>query len=309
MPWKDRYTISDEVSIADSDVAWPDGKRCCVLITVDLSVASGSAGIQASDLASPTAQFAAHDGLTNILDTLGHHGLRATFAVPAVMARIFGQRLREIANAGHEIAAEGLRHEDVSTLSRNDESARLAVTTQILTEVMGERPTGWFSLPRQDDPFAGGTIGPHTIELLIDAGYEYFGNGLADDVPHYWVNDFTSRRSILTLPYYYHFDDQFFLLFPRRGTGLENADMLSRNWHAEFDAQFKRGRCFQMTLHPQGSGWANRLQLLQSFLSHMRTFPGLWNPTGTECAHHWRTILPEPSLEASIWKDYPGSLS
>jgi len=309
MPWKDRYTISDEVSIADSDVGWPDGRRCCVLITVDLSVASGPAGIQPSDLASPAARFAAHDGLTNILEALGHHGLHATFAVPAVMARIYGQRLHEITSAGHEIAAEGLRHEDVSTLSRNDEWERLTVTTQILTEVMGKRPTGWFSLPRQDDPFAGGTIGPHTIDLLIDAGYEYFGNGLADDAPHYWVNDFTSRRSILTLPYYYHFDDQFFLLFPRRGTGLENADMLSRNWHAEFDAQYKRGRCFQMTLHPQGSGWANRLQLLQSFLSHMRTFPGLWNPTGTECARHWRTILAEPRLEASIWEDYPGSLS
>jgi len=309
MPWKDHYTISDEVSIADSDVGWPDGKRCCVLITVDLSVASGPAGIQASDLASPVAQFAAHDGLTNILNALHHHGLHATFAVPAVMARIYGDRLREIAKAGHEIAAEGLWHEDVSTLSRDDELERLTLTTQILTEVTGKRPSGWFSLPRQDDPFAGGTIGPHTIDLLIDAGYEYFGNGLADDAPHYWVNDFTSRRSMLTLPYYYHFDDQFFLLFPRRGTGLENADMLSRNWHAEFDAQYKRGRCFHMTLHPQGSGWANRLQLLQAFLSHMRIFPGLWNPTGGECARHWRTILPEPRLEASIWEDYPGSLS
>ena len=52
------------------------------------------------------------------------------------------------------------------------------------------------------------------------------GNGLADDIPHYWVTDFASRRAILTLPYYYHFDDQFFLMFPRKGTGLEHPDAL-----------------------------------------------------------------------------------
>ena len=309
MPWKDNYTISDEIAVADSDVRWPDGNRCCVLITVDLSVAAGPAGIRAADLTSPAAEFAAHDGLANILAVLAQHDLKATFAVPAVMAQIYGKRLRALADAGHEIAAEGLKHEDVSALSRDDERERLALTTRILTEVVGKRPSGWFSLPRQEDPFAGGTISPHTIDLLIEAGYAYFGNGLADDAPHYWVSDFATRRAILTLPYYYHFDDQFFLLFPRKGTGLENADMLFRDWKAEFDAQYKRGRCFHMTLHPQGVGWCNRLQLLEEFLAHMRSFPGLWNPTGAACARHWQGMFPEPRLEPSIWQDYPGSLS
>jgi len=55
------------------------------------------------------------------------------------------------------------------------------------------------------------------MSLLIEAGYTYTGNGLADDIPHYWVADFANRRAILTLPYYYHFDDQFFLMFPQEG--------------------------------------------------------------------------------------------
>jgi len=309
MPWKDGYTVSDEISVADRELRWPNGNRCCVLITVDLSVAAGPAGIRAADLASPAAEFAAHDGLANILAALDRHQLKATFAVPAVMARIYGERLRALVADGHEIAAEGLKHEDVSGLSREDERERLALTTQILTEVVGKRPAGWFSLPRQEDPFAGGTISPHTIDLLLDAGYAYFGNGLADDAPHHWVSDFGARRSIPTLPYYYHFDDQFFLLFPRKGTGLENADMLFRNWNDEFNAQYKRGRCFHMTLHPQGVGWCNRLQLFEEFLGHMCGFPGLWNPTGAACAQHWRESYPEPRLEPSIWQDYPGSLS
>ena len=81
--------------------------------------------------------------------------------------------------------------------------------------------------------------------------------------PHYWVTDFASAAHLLTLPYYYHFDDQFFLLFPRKGTGLENPDALLRNWKAELDAQYKRGRQFAMVLHPHAIGWPNRLHVLE----------------------------------------------
>jgi len=62
MPWKQGYTISDERSLSDCEVRWPDGARCCVAITVDLSVASGAEGITAADLATPEALFGANQG-------------------------------------------------------------------------------------------------------------------------------------------------------------------------------------------------------------------------------------------------------
>ena len=112
------------------------------------------------------------------------------------------------------------------------------------------------------------------MDLLIDAGYEYMGNGLADDIPHYWVTDFAARRAMLTLPYYYHFDDQWFLMFPRKGTGLEHADDLFRNWRAEFDAQYKRGRQFSMVLHPGCRRVVQPAAVAGGFSTHMRSFPG-----------------------------------
>ncbi|HEU0160096.1 MAG TPA: hypothetical protein VFR00_12310, partial [Hyphomicrobiaceae bacterium] len=63
MPWKEGYTISNEKSLDDQEVRWPDGKRCALHILVDLSVARGPAGIGARELASPTALFAVNDGL------------------------------------------------------------------------------------------------------------------------------------------------------------------------------------------------------------------------------------------------------
>jgi peptidoglycan/xylan/chitin deacetylase (PgdA/CDA1 family) len=312
MPWKQGYTISDERSLEDNTISWPDGNRLGMRITVDLSVASGPAGIAEADLATPRAYFGAHDGLEQVLAVLRRCGLRATFAVPAVLARIYPQRIRALAAEGHEIAAHGLLHEDVSFLSREDEQARIVLATDMLAELLGERPRGWFSLPRQGDPFAGGTISAHTIDLLIESGYAYLGNGLADDIPHWWVSDFASRRALLTLPYYYHYDDQFFLMFPSKGTGLEHADSLARNWHAEFAAQYRRGRHFHMTLHPYAIGWAHRAHLLSEFLAHVQGFPGVWCATGADCARYWASAYPAEThlrLEPSVWQDHAGSLS
>lgn len=312
MPWKQGYTISDEASLADHEVHWPDNHRCCVTVVVDMSVARGPEGIRAADIARPDAFFAMNDGLDRLLAVLHRFDMKVTFAVPAVMAEVLGDRLQTLMKAGHEIAANGLMHEDVSRLAHEDERARLNLATEMLARVIGHKPAGWFCLPRQDDPFAGGTISAHTIDLLIEAGYEYLGNGLADDIPHYWVSDFASRRALLTMPYYYHFDDQWFLMFPRKGTGLEHADDLFRNWRAEFNAQYKRGRQFSMVLHPGMIGWAHRLQLLEDFLTHMRGSPGVWNPNSAECARYWKSTYPAAEflrLEPGIWRDYAGSLS
>jgi peptidoglycan/xylan/chitin deacetylase (PgdA/CDA1 family) len=312
MPWKARYTICDEKSLADRDVRWPQGKRCAVHIVVDLSIASAPEGIRASDFASAPAQFAANEGLDLLLEALARHGLRATFAVPAVIAAVFPARIKTLVASGHEVAAHGLKHEDVSILGREEEKSRIDLATNILGGVIGRRPQGWFSLPRPSDPFAGGTISANSMDLLIAAGYDYMGNGLADDIPHYWVTDFAAPTAILTLPYYYHLDDQYFCLFPMRGTGLENSDMLFRNWRAEFDAQYGRGRFFTMTLHPQHIGWCNRMAGLEDFLGYMTSLPDLYNPTGAECARYWMAAYPPAAslkLEPSIWRDYPGSMS
>ncbi len=312
MPWKEGYTISDEKSLTDSEVRWPDGKRVCVTVMLDLSLASGPQGLTAADLRNSNATFGINEGLAQIRAILNRFNIKATVTVPAAMANMMSDSILALRDDGHEIAAQGFKHEDVSGLSREDEKTRLDMTTDILTKLTGQRPEGWFSLPRSGDPFAGGTISPNTMDLLIDAGYRYMGNGLSDDIPHYWVTDFNRQRALLTLPYHYSFDDQFFLMFPKKGTGLEHADSLFANWTTEFDAQYKRGRYFNMTIHPHAIGWCNRFKLLEDFLSRIRDRPGVWNPTAGAVARYWLETYPQHAalrLEPSIWQDYPGSLS
>ncbi|MBW2146162.1 MAG: polysaccharide deacetylase family protein [Deltaproteobacteria bacterium] len=314
MPWKNGYTITDEKSMEDESVEWPDNNQCAVGVVVDYSVPAGSDGIGPKDVQNNQAEFGARVGIWRLFDLFAKYKIKATFAVPAVVAEIYPESAEEIVKRGHEVAAHGYRHEDVTELDIKEEKTRLDATTQILADICGKKPEGWFSLPRQMDRYASGTVSPDTMNLLIDAGYEYMGNGMADDIPHYWVTDFHTRRNILTLPYYYHFDDQFFLMFPPvgMGSGLENPMTLFQNWKQEFDAQYKRGRYFSMTVHPFLIGWGNRLEILEKMIIHLTSFPAVWNPTGSECAAYWKTRYPASSylkLNESIWKDYPGSLS
>jgi len=314
MPWKDGYTITDEKTMDDQDITWPNNNQCAVMVVVDLSVPSGADGIGPKEVAHNRAEFGAEVGIGRVLDLLDRHNMRATFAVPAIIAGVYHDTVCEIIKRGHEIAAHGYCHEDVNTLDKQEEERRIQISTEVLADICGERPSGWFALPRQQDPHPSGSVSLNTVDLLIDAGYAYLGNSMADDIPHYWVTDFTSKRNILALPYYYHFDDLFFFDFPPLGTGsnCENPEALFQNWKQEFDAQYQRGRCFHMVVHPYLVGWSHRLVTLDDIFSHIQTVPLVWNPTGNECTQYWTDRYPSDrylNLEESIWTDYPGSLS
>ena len=126
------------------------------------------------------------------------------------------------------------------------------------------------------------------------------------------MSDVAKAESLLALPYYYHFDDTYFLMFPREGTGLERPQALKRNWFAEFRAQYKRGRCFNMCVSPARSGWSHRFDNMVEFLTETMSHPGVWAATGADVAGHWDTHYPAQKtlkLEPSIWQDYADSLS
>src|SRR6476620_6065707 len=165
MPWKERYTVCDEVSLKDHELKWPSGNCMAVHITVALSPASGPEGITAADMESSLGRFGMDEGLDLLVALLTRHKLLTTFAVPALMAEIMPDRLLTIAQAGNEIAAMGLRHEDTSAMPREEEAARIAVATEKLERILGKRPSGWYALSRQKDRYAGGATSPHTFDL------------------------------------------------------------------------------------------------------------------------------------------------
>ncbi|MFX0195813.1 MAG: polysaccharide deacetylase family protein, partial [Candidatus Hodarchaeota archaeon] len=154
----------------DEGVEWPDNHQCAVSMVVDYSVQSGNEGIGPKDVETHMAEFGARVGIWRLFDLFEKYTLRVTFAVPAIIAEVYPESVREIIKRGHEIGAHGYRHEDVSGLDIEEEKRRLDLTTQMLEKICGKRPMGWFSLPRQQDRYPGGQVSPNTVDLLIDAG-------------------------------------------------------------------------------------------------------------------------------------------
>lgn len=310
MPWKSGYTISDEIALGDDEITWPSENRCAVNVTVALSTAVLPEGLLPRDLSGDDAELGFGAGLDALLAVLDRFDIRATFAVPAVIAAVEADRVRRLAEAGHEIAALGFRHEDPTDLPPEVERVRLKATAYAIGEATGQAPAGWYGLPRQGDRYAAGSVSPNTVDLLIDEGFEYLGNGMADDVPHYWVTDPEPPRALVTMPYSYHADDQFFLQFPPfalgAGSGIEHPDVLASNWRSAFSAQYDRGRMFTMTLHPHLIGALHRIKVLEEFLASVKERDGVWIATAKQCADHWRAQHPPEThlrLAPSIWED------
>ena len=68
--------------------------------------------------------------------------MTATFAVPAVMAELYRAVVQTILERGHEVAAHGFKHEDVSQFDTDQERERIEAATASLTRIIGQRPTG-----------------------------------------------------------------------------------------------------------------------------------------------------------------------
>lgn len=312
MPWKDNYTTSDEIALRDDEIDWPDGRQMALGLTVNLNPASSGEGVTEKDLAYPTWHFGMTEGLDAFLDLFARLGIQATFAVPAIVAQAYSDRITALLADGHEIAAQGLFGEDSLTLPPELEAPHMDRATGILASVTGQEPQGWFALSRPNDRMATGSATDHTIGLLKARGYRYFGNGLADDAPYWWVSDFDASGALLTLPYYYHFDDTFFLMFPHEGTGLERPEALLRGWRAELRAQYRRGRYFNICVSPARSGWGHRFENLATFLTEAMALPGVWAATGAQIADYWDQSYPAEKtlkLAPTIWRDHEDSLS
>lgn len=292
MPWKKSYTLCGETS--QTGVVWPGGKKAALTVVVDYSVPCGPKGIDEKSIADAEAFWGPGIRGDHILAFLEKWNLPATFATPLTMARAFPEFIARVAESGHEIAAGSLAKEDVTDQSPEEEERRIVLTLDELEEICGTRPFGWFSLPRAGDDYPGGSITPHTQEALSRHGCRYFGNSMADDVPHYWVTDADNPRPMAALPYYYALDAQFFIFFPGfgRGSGLMQSKALRENWESEIQGALTYGRQAVLVMQPYLMQFNAALGVLERLGNFVRRRPDLWATTAGACADYWLATYP-----------------
>lgn len=130
-------------------------------------------------------------GVWSVLDLLERESVPATFYVSGILTESAPDTVVAISEHGHEIAAHSWSQDRIpALLSREDERDEIARCTEALTKVSGQRPRGWIS-PRC-------TPSGSTAELLVEAGYEWWGDVFDADLP-YWLD--TDSGRIVALPF------------------------------------------------------------------------------------------------------------
>lgn len=172
-----------------SDFRWPGDKRLAVFFRVSFEWWSDGKWPGIGPMGNPLrqgfpdlnalgwAEYGHRRGIFRILDILARQNITATVNVSGIMAERYPDTVRKIVDRGHEVVAHSYAMDIVPVyLSADEERANIARTTELLERASGIRPRGWIS-PRS-------TPSARTARLVAEAGYDWHGDTLNDDLPY-----------------------------------------------------------------------------------------------------------------------------
>lgn len=275
--------------------AWPDGYRAAAVVTFDVDAESGvlcempeaaeRLGLMSHQAYGPRA------GLPRLLRILRRHEVRATFFIPGLTAQMYPDTVRAIVEDGHEVAAHGYLHEEVSRLSASDEEELLERTVEILANLTGSVPLGWRA-PMWD-------MGYRTPALLASQGFAYDSSLMDDDRPYRLATGpRPSDPVIVELPPHWSLDDgeQYAWLPGIWDTATISSPLrVVEMWSLELAAVVREGGCLVLTMHPCLSGRPGRALAFEGLLEQMVGTSGVMMATAAQVAEHV-AALPLPPV-------------
>ncbi|MBO6676031.1 MAG: allantoinase PuuE [Rhizobiales bacterium] len=208
------------------------------------------------------------------------------YGVATALARS-PEQVEAMKTADWEIASHGLKWIEYKDFSRKDERKHMEEAIALHTEVVGERPRGWYT----------GRTSMQTVELAAEeGGFDYVADSYADDLP-YWVE--VGGHDQLVVPYALDANDMRFAT-PQ---GFNSGDQFFAYLTDSFDALYAEGeagapKMMSIGLHCRLAGRPGRIMALKRFLEHAMGHDGVWFAKRIEIAEHWASLFP-PSLRSS----------
>ncbi|MEE9262848.1 MAG: polysaccharide deacetylase [Vicinamibacteria bacterium] len=260
--------------------SWPEGARVAVTLSFDfdnetLSLRDG----RTSPSLLSSGEYGSRAGLTRVLKLLDRYGIKATFFIPAVSARLYPEDVKRTAAAGHEIGVHGWIHEWTSRLEREDERELMKRSIDTLTEIAGRKPVGMRA--------GSWDYSPNTAELIQEMGFLYDSSLMADDSPYEMMIS-GQPTGVVQLPVEWILDD-----YPYFGMNRFTSTRpytppshVYEIWAAEFDQAYDEGGLFLLTMHPHIIGHRSRIRMLERLIRHMRSRPGVWFATHEQVARY-----------------------
>ncbi len=174
---------------APADFRWPGGRKVGVIFRATLEGWSDGKWPGAGPMGNPLkpgtvdlnaiywADYGPRRGIYRLLGILERHRIRASVLVNGIITERYPEAVRQAAKAGHEIVAHSYAMDIIPAyLTEEEEKENIRRTTEAIRQVCGVTPKGWIS-PRA-------TPSINTARLLAEAGYEWHGDYLNDDLPY-----------------------------------------------------------------------------------------------------------------------------
>ena len=259
---------------------WPEGARCAVALSFDSDHETNElrdGGESPGKLSQ--GQYGNRQGVPRILEILTRHGVPATFFVPAVTALLYPDEQRRIVAEGHEIGIHGWIHERNSVLPLDAERDLMLRSADTLASITGVRPVG-MRTPSWD-------FSPNTLALAREMGLIY-DSSLMADVDCYELLENGEPTGVIELPVEWIRDDAVYFNM-NRFSGLRPhtpPEAVFDIFRREFEAAWREGGLFQLTMHPHVIGYRSRLWILEELIGLMRGRPGVWFATHADVVRH-----------------------
>lgn len=266
-----------------SEIAWKNGARCAVMVTVNLDAEffwlSLSPDVVNRPKTMSMGQYGMTRGLPRLLDTLEEFQIKATFFVPACTASAYPKQIREIVEKGHEVACHGYKHENFALLSKEEQRFAMERGIGVLREIC-ETPIRGFRAPE-------GELTLDTLRIAREYGVIYSSNLSNSDLP-YKID--LGGDSILEIPIHWAlFDFPYFAFnyrpaFPAGQGRVAGYAQVLENWLEEYRGYSERGLCYVLQVDPQTIGTPGRIGLLHELLAEIVESKQAWFATGSEMA-------------------------
>ena len=260
--------------------SWPGGARCAVALSFDSDHETNELREGGESIGRLSqGQYGNRQGVPRILQILSQHGVKASFFVPAVTALLYPDEQRRVVEEGHEVGIHGWIHERNSELPLKAERDLQMRSADVLEKVTGARPVG-IRTPSWD-------FSPNTLAITREMGLAY-ASSLMADVDCYELVMNGENTGVVELPVEWIRDDAVYFNMVRFA-GLRPYtppqavfDIFKR----EFDAAYREGGLFQLTMHPHISGYRSRIWILDELIGHMRAHAGVWFATHADIVRY-----------------------
>ena len=227
-------------------------------------------------------EYGSRAGVWRILELFARHQVPLTVFAVAMAAERHPEVIRAMVQAGHEICSHGYRWIDYQYLDEAEERAHLQRAIEILTDLTGERPLGWYT----------GRTGPNTRRLVMEeGGFLYDSDTYDDDLP-YWEPDTPTGRPHLVIPYTLDTNDMRFT----QVQGFHTAEQFFQYLKDAFDTLYEEGatapKMLSIGLHCRLIGRPGRLVGLKRFLEYAQSHERVWFARRVDIARHWHREHP-----------------